>query len=49
MFKEAIIDFNKVIELDDEIFDAYLYRGKCSYLVGDTSKAFLDFQKLILL
>lgn len=49
MFKEAIEDFTKVIELDDELFDAYYYRGKCSYLVGDTSQAFLDFQKLILL
>jgi len=49
MFKEAIADFNKVVELDDELFDAYLFRGKCSYLVGDTSQAFLDFQKLIML
>ena len=49
MFKEAIADFSKVIELDDELFDAYLFRGKCSYLIGDTSQAFLDFQKLILL
>ena len=49
MFKEAIEDFTKVIELDDELFDAYFYRGKCSYLIGDTSQAFLDFQKLILL
>ena len=49
MFKEAINDFSKVIELDDELFDAYLFRGKCSYLIGDTSQAFLDFQKLILL
>lgn len=37
MFKEAITDFSKVIELDDELFDAYFYRGKCSYLIGDTS------------
>ena len=37
MFKEAIADFSKVIELDDELFDAYLFRGKCSYLIGDTS------------
>jgi tetratricopeptide (TPR) repeat protein len=43
MFKEAIDDFTKVIELDDELFDAYYYRGKCSYLIGDTSQAFLDF------
>jgi len=49
MFKEAITDFTKVIELDDELFDAYFFRGKCSYLIGDTSQAFLDFQKLILL
>lgn len=43
MFKEAIADFNKVIELDDELFDAYFFRGKCSYLIGDTSQSFLDF------
>lgn len=49
MFKEAITDFNKVIELDDELFDAYFFRGKCSYLIGDTSQAFLDFQKLIMI
>lgn len=49
MFKEAINDFSRVIELDDELFDAFYFRGKCSYLIGDTSQAFLDFQKLILL
>jgi tetratricopeptide (TPR) repeat protein len=49
MFKEAIVDFSKVIELDEDQFDAYLYRGKCSYLIGDTSQSFLDFQRLILL
>ena len=43
MFKEAITDFTKVIELDDELFDAYFFRGKCAYLIGDTSQAFLDF------
>ena len=43
MFKEAIADFTQVIELDDELFDAYLFRGKCAYLIGDTSQAFLDF------
>lgn len=37
MFKEAISDFTKVIELDDELFDAYFFRGKCAYLIGDTS------------
>ena len=29
--------------LDDELFDAYFFRGKCAYLIGDTSQAFLDF------
>ena len=43
MFKEAIADFSKVIELDDELFDAYFFRGKCAYLIGETSQAFLDF------
>ena len=49
MFKEAITDFNKVIELDEDLFDAYFFRGKCCYLIGDTSQAFLDFQKLIMI
>lgn len=49
MFKEAIADFTRVIDLDDELFDAYFFRGKCAYLIGDTSQAFLDFQKLIML
>lgn len=37
MFKEAISDFSKVIELDDELYDAYFFRGKCAYLIGETS------------
>ena len=43
MFKEAISDFTRVIELDDDLFDAYFFRGKCAYLSGDSSQAFLDF------
>jgi tetratricopeptide (TPR) repeat protein len=49
MFQEAIADFTKAIELDEDVSDAYFNRGKCAYLLGDTALAFLDFQKLILL
>ena len=28
---------------------AYLNRGKCAYLIGDTGLAFMDFQKIIIL
>jgi tetratricopeptide (TPR) repeat protein len=49
MFSEAIKDFTRAITLDDSIMDAYLNRGKCAYLLGDTGLAFLDFQKTILI
>jgi tetratricopeptide (TPR) repeat protein len=60
-FFEALCDIDAVIEIErassgeeepnatDELFDAYFFRGKCAYLIGDTSQAFLDFQKLILI
>ena len=32
-----------------QFLQAYLNRGKCAYLIGDTGLAFMDFQKLIVL
>lgn len=49
MFKEAITDLSISINIDKDLIDAYLNRGKCAYLIGDTSLAFMDFQKIIVL
>jgi tetratricopeptide (TPR) repeat protein len=49
MFKEAITDLSIAINLQKDLLDAYLNRGKCAYLIGDTGLAFMDFQKLIVL
>lgn len=55
MFKEAITDLSIAINLNKDlldvgflfifkiIFQAYLNRGKCAYLIGDTGLAFMDF------
>lgn len=34
---------------DPSVEQAYLNRGKCAYLIGDTGLAFMDFQKLIVI
>ena len=47
MFKEAIADLTIAINLNKDLLDAYLNRGKCAYLIGDTGLAFMDFQTLI--
>jgi tetratricopeptide (TPR) repeat protein len=49
MFKEAITDLSIAININKDLIDAYLNRGKCAYLIGDTGLAFMDFQKLIVL
>ena len=49
MFKEAITDLSIAINLNANLLDAYLNRGKCAYLIGDTGLAFMDFQKLIVI
>ena len=49
MFREAITDLSIAINLNKDLIDAYLNRGKCAYLIGDTGLAFMDFQKLIVL
>ena len=43
MFKEAITDLSIAINLNKDLLDAYLNRGKCAYLIGDTGLAFMDF------
>ena len=41
-------DLTMALELDDTLTEAFVYRGKCAYLLGDTNLAFHDFQKLII-
>ncbi len=43
MFKEAITDLSIAININKDLIDAYLNRGKCAYLIGDTGLAFMDF------
>lgn len=45
---EAMKDLSIALNLDDTLQDAYIFRGKCAYLLGDNNLAFLDFQRLIL-
>lgn len=47
MFKEAIADLNVSIEANDSIVDAFILRGKCAFISGDTKQAFTDFQHII--
>ena len=49
MFREAINDLSIALNIDKNVHDAYLCWGKCAYLIGDTSLAFMDFQKMIML
>ncbi|CAG9315165.1 unnamed protein product [Blepharisma stoltei] len=48
LIQEAIQDFTIALQLDENLAEAYYYRGRCAFLTGDTTLAFLDFQKLIL-
>ena len=48
LYQEALQDFTIALQLNPDLADAYFYRGRCAYLLEDTSLAFLDFQKLIL-
>lgn len=43
MFKEAIADLSIAINIEKSLNEAYLCWGKCAYLIGDTSLAFMDF------
>jgi hypothetical protein len=45
---EAMKDLSIALELDDTLNEAYIFRGKCAYLLGDNNLAFHDFQKLII-
>lgn len=45
---EAMKDLTIALELDETLHEAYIFRGKCAYLLGDNNLAFHDFQKLII-
>jgi len=45
---EALKDLSVALELDETLLEAYIFRGKCAYLLGDNNLAFHDFQKLII-
>ena len=47
MFKEALQDLNIALEANDTLIEAYILRGKCSFINGDTKQAFSDFQTTI--
>jgi tetratricopeptide (TPR) repeat protein len=49
MFKEAINDFSIAIKINENYIDAYLNKGKCEYLEGNTNNAFADFEKMMTL
>jgi hypothetical protein len=36
-------DLSIALNIDDSLQEAYIYRGKCAYLLGDNNLAFLDF------
>jgi tetratricopeptide (TPR) repeat protein len=47
MFKEALQDLNIALEANDTLIEAYILRGKYSFISGDTKQAFSDFQTII--
>ncbi|MCX6165821.1 MAG: hypothetical protein NTU73_13335 [Ignavibacteriae bacterium] len=46
-FKESMIDLDKVITLNQNIPDAYLYRALCKLQLGDVPNSIPDFDKTI--
>ncbi|OMJ82649.1 hypothetical protein SteCoe_16569 [Stentor coeruleus] len=47
LYLEAINDFSAVLQLNENLVQAFLYRGKCAFLQEDTNLAYADFQKLL--
>ena len=47
LLKEAMQDFSIAIQLNENLADAYYYRGRCSFLLDDSQQAFQDYQKMI--
>lgn len=47
MFKEAIEDLNISIETNDQLVEAYVLRGKCHFILGNTNTSFDDFKQVV--
>lgn len=47
MYSEAINDFSAVMQLDENLSQAFLYRGRCAFMQDDINLAYTDFQKLL--
>ncbi|CAG9313397.1 unnamed protein product [Blepharisma stoltei] len=46
-YQDALQDFTIAIQLNEELYYAYSYRGRVAYLEDDTDLAYSDFQKHI--
>lgn len=46
LYQEAVQDFSIGYQLNEDQDIVLLYRGKCAYMMDDTTLAFTDFQKL---
>lgn len=47
MFNEAIQDLTTAIDSSPTLVDAYVLRGKCAFINGDTKQAYADFQRAV--
>ena len=47
VYKEAMQDFSIALQLNEKNYQVYSYRGRCAYMIDDTSLAFSDFQKFV--
>ena len=47
IYKDAVQDFTIALQLNEKAFQVYSYRGRCAYMIDDTSLAFADFQKFV--
>lgn len=43
ILSEAMKNLSIALNLDETLQEAYIFRGKCAYLLGDNNLAFLDF------
>ncbi|MEE9325244.1 MAG: tetratricopeptide repeat protein [Dehalococcoidia bacterium] len=47
MCREAIVEFDKVVDLDPDLIDVYDKRGECHVSLGEYAKAIDDFDEYI--
>lgn len=46
-FREAVEDLDMVLRVDESFADAYLVKGKCAFLCGDTAAAFECYRRIM--